>query len=65
MKNKKHWGYALLALGAYRYYVESVSPGSSLATNSLTSYLDYGGGPGSSTVTYVILAAGAYFVWKG
>ena len=63
---KKKWGYALLGLGVFRLYVESSSGStSSLAQSSLVSYLDYGGGPGTSTISYVILVAGAYLVWKG
>ena len=61
---KKHIGMALVALGAYRYYVEQVNVGGAVATGGLNAWLDYGGGPGSSGITYAILAVGGYLWYK-
>lgn len=67
--NRKKWGYVLIGVGALRLIYEKqnqstpvISPSGSLG--NVMSYVDTGGGPGSSSVSYVIIAVGVYLCYK-
>ena len=68
--SKKKWGYILIGVGVLRLVYEKqnnstpvINPSGSLG--NIMSYVDTGGGPGSSGLTYLILLGGVYLAYKG